>query len=100
MQSSAFQGAKSTGDAQKDQERAEEMIGKVDDILARQEAGDMMPPLDVDRGGMAFFCRTCKISGPVTQDVEEEFSAIVCTTCGGKVAVGTDMSIRTYFHLK
>ncbi|PIV90614.1 hypothetical protein COW46_02220 [Candidatus Gracilibacteria bacterium CG17_big_fil_post_rev_8_21_14_2_50_48_13] len=99
LQSASFSGAKSTGDAEKDLERAEEMVEKVEDILARQETGDMTPPLGDDRGGMAFYCRSCKISGPVTQDVEEEFDAIVCTECGGKVAIGTEMSIRTYFHL-
>lgn len=98
--SASFSGAKSTGDAEKDQERADEMLTKVHEILDRQEIGDMTPPMDIERGTMWFYCRGCKIDGEVTQDVETEFNAILCPQCGGKVAIGTQMSIRTHFHLK
>lgn len=98
--SSSFAGAKSTGDAAKDQERAEEMVTKVYDILDRQEKGDMTPSIDADRGPMWLYCRTCKIHDVVTKDVETEFHLIVCPQCGGKVTVGTEQSIRTYFHIK
>lgn len=98
--SDSFAGAKSTGDAEKDQIRADEMITGVDDILARQETGDMTPPIEMERGGMWWYCRPCKLHGEVTYDIETEYEKIVCTTCGNKVYVGTEMSVRTYFHIK
>lgn len=100
LSGNSFSGAKSTGDAEKDQERAEEMVTKVADILERQESGDMTPPMEDDRGGMWFYCRSCKIHDHVTHDVETEFEKIVCPQCEGKVAVGTEMSVRSYFHIK
>lgn len=98
--SASFAGAKSTGDAAKDEERAEEMVTKVHEILDRQLTGDMTPPIEEDRGGMWFYCRTCKINGEVTQDVETEFNSIVCPECGGKVAIGTHSSILSHFRIK
>jgi len=102
----SFSGKLSSGDPLNDKKRAELMEEQVLGMLERQETKNMMPHTEEERGGLHYYCKTCKYMGPVTLDVEQEkLSSLTCDNgeCGAaydQLSVGTKGSIISHYKVK
>ncbi len=77
----------------------EEMEAEVNRVLQSMADNDMTPPIDINKGPLATYCRECKTLTLLSEefDIEENYSEL---TCGGEECKGRHMAVAAVETLK